>query len=88
MSRVSQQLDQIITELRGIRQQAAAVREILTIEEAADYLRMSPYTLRDKVRLRQIPFFKVGSKGCGSIRFRRSSLDRWVDRGEVPEIER
>ena len=76
-------LDQILTELRGLRQQTAPVREILDIEETADYLRLSVNTVREKVRLRQIPFFRVG----GTIRFRRSKLDRWVDRSEVMVVE-
>ena len=87
MDRISQQLDQILAVLRSLDDKTEPVREILTLEEAAAYLRMSPFTLRDKVRLRQVPFYRIGSRGNGSIRFRRSALDRWIDRGEVPTIE-
>ena len=83
MVQISQQLDQILNELRGLRQQETSAREILTIEEAADYLRLSVFTLREKVRLRQVPFYKVG----GAVRFRRSKLDRWIDRNEVATVE-
>ncbi len=79
-------LAEILRELRRSNNANAApgpVREILTLEEVADYLRLSPNTLRDKVRLRQIPFHKVG----GSIRFRRSKIDRWINQGEIAMIE-
>jgi len=81
MDRISKQLDQILAVLRSLDEKAKPVREILTLEEAADYLRISPHTLRDKIRTRKLPFYKVG----GSIRFRRSKLDKWVDRNEIPE---
>jgi excisionase family DNA binding protein len=72
-------LQEILSELRRNKNGAAPAREILTLEEAADYLRWSPHTLREKMRLQQIPYYRVK----GSIRFRRSKLDSWLDSGEI-----
>jgi len=84
MDQMPKLLQQILAELRRLNDgKEAKVRELMSLEEAADYLRLSPNTLREKVRLRQIPFYKIG----GSIRFRRSKIDKWIDRGEVCIIE-
>jgi len=81
---VTQLLQAILAELRrDKRDTTKPVREILTLKEAADYLRFSPDTIREKIRLQQIPFYRVG----GSIRFRRSKLDAWVNMGEIIERE-
>jgi excisionase family DNA binding protein len=45
------------------------------IKKAAAYLGMSVAFLRKAVRLRKVPFARVGSK---SLRFRRSDLDCWL----------
>jgi len=45
------------------------------ITEAAKYLSMSVAYLRKQVRLRAVPFFRIGGK---AIRFRRSELDAWL----------
>ena len=46
-----------------------------TVRDAARYLGMSEGFVRKAVRLRLIPFRKVGSK---SIRFSRSALKDWL----------
>lgn len=48
---------------------------LMTYDEAAEYLRLSPGTLRNKVSEGTIPFVKPG----GSVRFRRAELDRWME---------
>ena len=59
------------------------------IKRAATHLGMSVAFLRKAVRLRRVPFARVGSK---ALRFRRSDLDRWLEsngcRGEVNYVER
>jgi len=50
--------------------------ELWDIRRAAQYLGVSVAFLRKAVRLRQVPFARVGSK---ILRFRRSELDRWVE---------
>ena len=49
------------------------------IRRAAQYLGVSVAFLRKAVRLRQVPFARVGSK---ILRFRRSELDRWVQESQ------
>lgn len=50
--------------------------DILTAEEAAEYLRMALSTLYRYMRGGKVPCFKVGNQW----RFKRSVLDRWMDR--------
>ena len=47
-----------------------------TIGEAAGYLSVSVAFLRKRVRQRDIPFKRVGSK---ALRFRQQDLDAWLD---------
>ena len=50
--------------------------EVLTAEEAAEYLRMALSTLYRTMREGKIPCFKVGNLW----RFKRSVLDQWMER--------
>ncbi|TKJ41186.1 hypothetical protein CEE37_05845 [candidate division LCP-89 bacterium B3_LCP] len=75
----SRQLEQILAVLEAIREQTEPVRDILTVDQAADYLAISNYTLREWVRLRKVPHHKVNKQ----IRFKKSKLDKWLDRAEV-----
>lgn len=83
MNQISQQLSHIINELRLLREQNSVEREILSVRQAAEFLGLSEYTIREWVRLRRIPHSKVN----GTIKFRRSKLIRWIDQGEIPTIE-
>ena len=49
--------------------------EILTIEEVAEYLRLTPQTIYKWAQEKRIPAVKLGKEW----RFRRSILDRWLD---------
>ena len=49
--------------------------EILTLEEVAEYLRLTPQTIYKWAQERRIPAVKLGKEW----RFRRSILDRWLD---------
>jgi excisionase family DNA binding protein len=51
------------------------VAEWWNIKKAAAYLGVSVAFLRKGVRLKQVPFVRVGSK---ILRFRRAELDRWL----------
>jgi excisionase family DNA binding protein len=50
--------------------------DLMTINDASRYLKMSVGFLRKAVRRKQIPFARVGSK---LLRFRREELDQWLD---------
>ena len=69
--------------LKSIDAKTKPAREIMSVPEAAEYLGQSEYTLREWVRMRKIPFYRVN----GAIKFRKSRLDRWIDRGEVAMME-
>jgi excisionase family DNA binding protein len=49
--------------------------EILTIEEVAAYLRLTPQTIYKWAQEKRIPAAKLGKEW----RFRKSIIDRWVD---------
>jgi excisionase family DNA binding protein len=49
--------------------------EILTIEEVASYLRLTPQTIYRWAQEKRIPAVKLGKEW----RFRRSIIDEWLD---------
>ena len=53
-------------------------KDLLTINEAADYLDLAVSTLYAMNSRRQIPFSKV----LGKVYYRRSVLDEWLATGE------
>ncbi len=53
-----------------------AENEIMTIEEVADYLRVSERTVYEWAKKGEIPCGKIGT----SWRFKRSEIQKWVDR--------
>jgi excisionase family DNA binding protein len=76
----TQLLQDILAELRRKNNGGAVVREVMDVQQAAEYLGQSAYTVREWVRLRKIPHFKLNR----SIRFRKSKIDRWMDLYEIP----
>ena len=58
------------------------MREVMDIREASDYLRISDWKLRQMVRQRSIPHFRVGKK----IMFRRSALESWIANQEKQSL--
>jgi excisionase family DNA binding protein len=53
--------------------------DLLTIEEAAEALSLSPHTIRSWVKGRRIEFVRLGR----SIRIRRTEVDRVLREGTV-----
>lgn len=49
--------------------------EILTLEEVAAYLRLTPQTIYKWAQEQRIPAAKLGKEW----RFRKSIIDRWLD---------
>jgi excisionase family DNA binding protein len=49
--------------------------EILTLEEVAAYLRLTPQTIYRWAQEKRIPAAKLGKEW----RFRKSIIDRWLD---------
>jgi len=56
--------------------------QVLTAEEAAEYLRMALSTLYRYMRKGRVPCFKVGNQW----RFKRSVLDEWMERMSTLDI--
>jgi excisionase family DNA binding protein len=55
--------------------------EVLTLQEAAAFLKVSERMLYDRVSKRTIPYERAGRL----IRFRRSRLEEWMKAGEASE---
>jgi excisionase family DNA binding protein len=62
--------DRIAAKIRDIPQ-----KRVLTLDEAAQYLGVTPEALRNKVYLGRIPTIRIDSR----MRFDRSDLDRIID---------
>jgi excisionase family DNA binding protein len=56
---------------------AVVERDVLNVEEAAEYLGFSPYTIREKAREGEIPGRKIGKEW----RFSRRMLLEWLEVG-------
>jgi excisionase family DNA binding protein len=54
--------------------------DILTMAEAAAYLRVSPQTIRRSLHRSDIPYQRVGSM----FRFSRRALEAWITRASPP----
>lgn len=59
------------------------MEDMLTVDDAARFLQISPKTLRNWVAYKKIPYYKVG----GAIRFKTVKLEAWLRRREFEEAE-
>ncbi len=57
-------------------------KEVLNVEEAAEFLGFAPYTIREKAREGQIPGRKIG----GEWRFSRRRLLEWLEEGDRQQV--
>ena len=57
------------------RDGAGRGHDILTLEEVASYLRLTPQTIYKWAQEKKIPAAKLGKEW----RFRKSIIDRWLD---------
>lgn len=55
---------------------------VLTTEQAAELLGLSPFTIREYARTGKIPAKKVGK----AWRFSRDALIRWLETPEKPDV--
>jgi len=51
--------------------------DVLTVEQAAEYLQLNPETVRRAARRGRIPAARIGRRW----RFRKTALDRWLAAG-------
>lgn len=54
--------------------------DILTAQEAAELLRLNPYTVKQKALKGEIPGRKMGRGGSARWRFSRRQLIAWVEK--------
>jgi excisionase family DNA binding protein len=52
--------------------------ERMDVKQAAPYIGASEFKLRDMVRLKQIPHYRIGSR----ILFRKVTIDEWIVKQE------
>lgn len=52
--------------------------ERFTVKETAPYIGASEWMVREMVRLKQIPHYRIGSR----ILFRKAALDEWISKQE------
>ena len=53
-------------------------KDVLNVEETAEFLGFNPYTIREKARLGEIPGRKIGREW----RFSRRQLLEWLEEGD------
>ncbi len=58
--------------------------ELLTIKEVAEFLKVSPQSVRRLQQVRHLPFIKIG----GSVRFDKSDLINYLKKQRVEAISR
>ena len=57
-------------------------KDVLNVEETAEFLGFAPYTIREKARDGEIPGRKIG----GEWRFSRRRLLEWLEEEDVQPI--
>ncbi len=57
---------------------------LLTVDETADYLNLTPQTVRRLHRDGVLPSVKLGGKSKSRIRFKQSDLDAVIESGYRP----
>lgn len=57
--------------------------QVMNVKEVAKYLNCSESKIRNMVRDKQIPNFRIGSK----LNFNRETIDRWVNGQEIRNIQ-
>ncbi len=58
--------------------------DLLTVEQAADYLNITDHFVRRLIRERRIPFLKVGRL----VRLRRPAIEAYLAECAVPAVRR
>jgi|GEM_PF-1681184 len=82
--------EQLRQDAQTALQQARPQRETITAPEAAEVLGLSPWSIYDLVRRRQLPHIRIGRR----VLFRRESILQWLEAHEQasvaaePETER
>ena len=57
--------------------------EVMNVKEVAEYLNCSQSSIRNLVRDKKIPVFKINSK----LNFNKESIDNWVHTQELMSLQ-
>jgi len=60
----------------GNKNKSDKLEKLMTLEEVAEYLRLSVHTIYKMAQKRKIPALKAGKKW----RFRKEDIDRWLEK--------
>jgi excisionase family DNA binding protein len=55
--------------------------ELLTVREAAEFIRVKKETIYHYTHMKEIPYVKVGKK----VLFKKDVLENWINARTVPE---
>jgi len=58
--------------------------EIMNVKEIAQYLKCSESSIRNMVRDKKIPVFKINSK----LNFNKEAIDNWVHNQELMSLQK
>ena len=61
--------------------------DILSAAEAAEYLRVSPTTLRSMSNSRDLAFVRVGGHACSHRKYRLQDLKAYIERNLSPAVK-
>lgn len=59
------------------------LEKLITLEEVAEYLRLSVHTIYKMAQQGRIPAYKVGKQW----RFRKKTIDQWVEKGKLQKAK-
>lgn len=74
---IENSIRRVLSELKLDSNQSDS-EQLLTLKEAADFLKLSPQTIYGYTSSREIPFFKRGKK----VYFKRNVLLEWINSGK------
>ncbi len=76
-------VEKVVEELKPLLSDNIATEDTLfSVETLAKYLQVSKQWVYDRVRFNEIPYMKMGK----FPRFRKSEIDKWLDKMKTPAI--
>ncbi len=78
-----QSLEELITHLRWLEDQLYMCKKYMSTDDAARYLSLSKYTLREVIKKRELPYFTRPGKGYCLL---KEDLDSWMETFRVEKL--
>ncbi len=76
---MKKQADDVASNNTSMRNEEPVVEDIMTVQEVADYLRLSKDSVYKLVKMGELPAAKILNK----LRFNRASVEEYFKRSEV-----